>query len=258
MHARSVLTTRDPRARHPDADERLFFVHVMKTGGTSLLYDLMGRFAPGEVYPDAKLDRVEDAPYDSVPYLLQLDTARRDGIRVFCGHFPFAAVDLLPGRIASLTVLRDPVERTLSYLSMCLDMEPQFADCSLEDVYNDPIQFTFGISNFQTRVFALTADDEPLHVRNPIDIDERRLSLAKRRIERVDVLGIHEQYDDFLDRVVDRFGWERRNVPRRRVGRRPVEAAASLRRRIEADNAADMELYTYAREILRTRRARDR
>ena len=49
-------------------------------------------------------------------YLTGLPASRRARIRVFCGHFPFVAVELLGEEVTTITILRDPVERTLSFL----------------------------------------------------------------------------------------------------------------------------------------------
>ena len=35
-----------------DAAPRFFFVHVMKTGGTSFVFQMTTNFAPAEVYPN--------------------------------------------------------------------------------------------------------------------------------------------------------------------------------------------------------------
>ena len=47
--------------------------------------------------------------------LLDLPPSRRERIRVYAGHFPFVAVELMGQEFVTMTVLRDPVERTLSY-----------------------------------------------------------------------------------------------------------------------------------------------
>ena len=60
--------------------ERFFFVHVMKTGGTSFVFHLLRNFAPNEVYPNEALDRrhpTDVEPYASIPDLLSLSPERR-------------------------------------------------------------------------------------------------------------------------------------------------------------------------------------
>ena len=49
-------------SNHPlDRDDshekrRFFFIHLMKTAGTSFVFQLNEQFAPGEVYPSAGLE----------------------------------------------------------------------------------------------------------------------------------------------------------------------------------------------------------
>ncbi len=226
----------------------------MKTGGTSLLYNLRARFGAGEVYPDPVLDPDNYTAYTSVAYLTALSSDRHDTIRVYCGHFPYVASSLLPRRCCTITVLRDPVERTISYLKQCKD-EARFRDAPLEQIYEDPVQFAFGIHNHQVNVFALEITDEPLHVRNLVDIDSSRLALAKQHLDDVDIVGLHEHYEEFVTTLCNRFGWPPMTLPRRRVSQLSINVPTSLRRRIARDNAADIEFYEYARErVLRESR----
>ena len=52
---------------------RYLFIHVMKTGGTSLVLHLLKEFEPRAVYPDATLDR--RSPDDVAPYASLSDLA---------------------------------------------------------------------------------------------------------------------------------------------------------------------------------------
>lgn len=49
-------------------------------------------------------------------YLAVLPDERRRRIRVYTGHFPYAAREILGGDIVTVTILRDPVKRTISLL----------------------------------------------------------------------------------------------------------------------------------------------
>jgi hypothetical protein len=98
---------------------KFFFVHVMKTGGTSLVFPLLREFPRDAVYPSAVRDRrhPNDAePYISIADVSALTAARRADIRVYAGHFPFMVRDLIDGDVTTLTLLRDPVDRTVSLL----------------------------------------------------------------------------------------------------------------------------------------------
>ena len=96
------------------ADRKFFYVHVMKTAGGTLRQHIRANFEPAEVYPLKRLDPDMHAANYRIDYLTALPAERRKRIRVFTGHFPFVAVELLGIRAITLTTLRDPVDRTLS------------------------------------------------------------------------------------------------------------------------------------------------
>ena len=233
--------------------DRLFFVHIMKTGGTSLLFNLIEHFGPGEVYPDPAVDTDKMTAYSDVAYMLNVPERRSRLFRAYSGHFPYVAVKLLPGPFVTLTVLRDPVDRTISYLKQCRGLE-QFHEYSLEQIYDDQWQFLLAMHNYQARIFSITADDVPLSVMNAIAVDDGRLALAKANLAEIDELGLLEHYDEFAARVSARFGWPSTPWTQRRVGG-SGDASETLRRRIVSDNAADIEFYEYARDLYADRRS---
>jgi len=85
-----------------DPDMRLVFIHVPKTGGTSLHAALARHFAPESVVHATAPASWGDA----------LSPASR--IRYVSGHMRFSTAVLVPGPRRIVTVLRDPVERLLS------------------------------------------------------------------------------------------------------------------------------------------------
>jgi len=96
---------------------RFFFVHMQKTGGVSLYMRMRREFGDHAVYPaKSDGDAVGVAPQLMTDVLLRRWAERRDEIRVVTGHFPLCTTELLDAEFTTLTVLRDPVERTLSYL----------------------------------------------------------------------------------------------------------------------------------------------
>jgi hypothetical protein len=241
------------RLRAMGEEERPFFIHIMKTGGTTFLYNLMAQYGPGEMYPDPALDRDTFAAYTELRYLLSLPEERTATIRAYSGHFPYVATQLLPGPFVTLTVLRDPIERTISYLKQCRDLE-RFHEASLEQIYEDPWQFAIAIENYQTKVFAMTREDGFGSIMDGLTIDEGRLSIAKENLRAIDILGLNDRYDEFLAEVTCRFGWSTLPSPNRRVSE-PTDVPVSLRRRIAEDNAYDLEFYEYARDVHAARAA---
>jgi Sulfotransferase family len=226
------------------AQPPFFFVHNMKTGGASLRQHMYANYQPGEIYPVPNLDDMDRAWL--VDYLLGLSPERRASIRGYTGHFPFVVTRLLGRDLVTLTIVRDPVDRTISYLKHCKRYHEQHHDLSLEQIYDDAFHFPCFIHNHQAKIFSMTADDRLESYMDVIDVDDRRLEIAMANLEAVDVLGLHERYGEFLDALRRRFGWRFDREINRRVGREQWEVPSRLRRRIADDNAADVTFYEHA------------
>jgi hypothetical protein len=237
-----------------DTGHRFFFIKVMKTAGGTLLQQIVANFERERVYPFGKYDPdLETANY-SIEYLTGLSAERRDSISVFTGHFPFAAVELLGMELTTITILRDPVERTLSYLRHCKRHHPQHRELGLEAIYEDPFFYRCFIHNHQAKQFAFAVEDEPETYMDELTVDRDRLELARVNLTRVDVVGLRERFDDLLAELHGRYGWEIAAVSNRNVSRDDSGGATeSFRRRIAADNEADMEFYEFARELCEER-----
>ena len=225
----------------------LFFVHVMKTGGTTFRRRLVREFGAHAVFRLAELDPPEREPNVQLEYLASLSPKRLAGIKAFSGHFPFFATELVPRPSHVVTILRDPVERTISYLKQHHRDRGLGPDRSLESIYDIEWHRRMHMLNYQVRVFASTADEGIRSVLHPLEIDDHRMEVAKGHLQQVDVVGFTEYYDEFVSRVVERLGWTPDvQIAKQRVSE-PVPVADSLRRRIAADNEADIEFYAYAR-----------
>jgi hypothetical protein len=100
----------------------------------------------------------------------------------------------------------------------------------------------------------MTIEDEPESYMDIVDVDDRRLEIAKANLEKVDVLGLSERHDEFVDDLKIRFGFGSQKIPNRRVSRESWDAAPALRRRIAEDNVQDLEFYEFGRRLYEQRR----
>lgn len=246
-----------------EADEaRFFFVHVMRTGGTTFEQQLRRGFRREEVYPNPDLDfpAGDIMHHLEVSYLLGLPPDRLRTIRLFYGHFPYAVTEMLgrqvpAPRLVTLTLLRDPVERTISLLRVLREQREAWHDLTLEQMYDDENMFPRLIQNHQTKMFSITEADRPQSYRDEIVVDGPRLELAKQNLALVDHIGLTEHYGEFLAALRRELGWQLSEHTRMNAAGGSPEEPSQLRRRIAADNAIDIELYEYARELV-ARRAR--
>ena len=227
--------------------DRLFFIHVMKTGGATFRRRIEANLGVEHVYPNAAIDTDLLAANIGVPYLTSLPEERVRTIQAYTGHFPFAATQVLPGDFVTMTVLRDPVERTISYLKHCRKYQEQHHGLALEAIYEDPWFFPTMMANHQVKVFAITPEDGADTIAEVIEIDDRRAGVARDNLESVDFLGLHEHYDDFVREVSEHFGWQGEAPPSWHVSE-AEEVPASFRRRIADDLARDIEFFDFARE----------
>lgn len=232
----------------------LFFVHVMKTGGSTFAVRLKRELGRESVFPYFGIDPVEVMTNLSVGYLTSQPLERLNQVRAFAGHYPFFAARLVPTPSLVLTILRDPVERAISHLKQHRREKGQESR-SLEDIYERGFARRLYIDNFQVRVFALTEADGADDVQQPIEIDDRRMSIAKEHLEEVDILGLTDHHAEFVAEVVTRLGWSNRGVGNQRVSE-PVEVPSSLRQKLIQDNEADREFYAFARDLYERRRRR--
>jgi hypothetical protein len=249
-------------------DERVFFIHVMKTGGSNLVWHVKADLDPAQVFPGDQDLRFVDGRLDaehhlSIAYLTGLPAKRRHEIRFYSGHYPYVASQLLGVEVRTMSILRDPVTRTISLLraigrpGIWGDRTKRFPKASwpLERLYEDPTIMEPLIRNHQTKVFAM-AETDPLHsFRDVVEMDEARLELATRRVEALDVLGVNERYDTFLADVAARFGWAVPPTSRVNPAREDDDrvASPSLLRRIAEDNALDVALHEHATALVAAR-----
>ena len=98
-----------------DDRRRFFFAHVQKAAGTSLYRQLQRHFEREQIYPDPSEYGVGPTRNLLLSQLCDSYRIRRDQIRIVTGHFPVRSRELLGDQFTTLTVVRDPVERTLSF-----------------------------------------------------------------------------------------------------------------------------------------------
>ncbi|MGZ4784087.1 MAG: hypothetical protein ACXV5S_00320 [Acidimicrobiales bacterium] len=245
-------------------------MHVMRTGGSTFRGLLQQQFGRAHVYPDTRTDldlpavaesthnpfghRIEDQAaldsYISIDRLLRVPDERRAEVRAYVGHFPFVVTELMGIDLVIVSLLREPVERTISQLRTAQVRRQKFADASLEEIYEDGFEFPFFVHNHQAKVFAMEPGDRLESVLDVVDIDERRLAVAKANLEKVDVLGLQDRYPAFLAEIGRRFGWQIEAPPDLTVTCGDQEVPASFRPRIAEAHAADIALVHHARRLL--------
>jgi hypothetical protein len=241
----------------PDSGgRRFFFAHMQKTAGTALRERLRATFSEEQIYPNRSDGPDPRLSVISVAHLRERWAARGEQIRLLTGHFPVRSVELLGAPFVTMTVLRHPVERTLSFLRHQAERRQRGAteDTPLTEIYEDPFRFEHMIRNHMVRTLSLSPAEMLTHdgVLTPVPYTPDRLELAKEGLVGLDLFGLQDRFEDFCDELAERYGLELGEGVRSNTTRR-VEVPDGFADRIAEDNALDMELYEYGCALYRER-----
>lgn len=227
---------------------KLFFDHIPKTAGSSLHVFLSEAFEAKKVTPKLKGHK-----------LASVLSLYKD-YQVIIGHFGFIPGESLPSEYISATVLRNPLERTLSdYYFKIFDVPENQLSLLERKLKVIPIEQAFWneeicayFTNFQAVHFASF-----FHVTPKKLPKDELLLLAKRGLDQYALVGITERLSEFCDELKRIFNLPK-NVTLKRVNvtsfrRKFSELPSNLQRRIEEINQVDMELWRYAEQLFDTK-----
>jgi hypothetical protein len=236
---------------------RFFIVHMQKSAGTTLRDRFRNHFDESAIYPNRTDGTDRRISVISLRHLCDRWSVRRDEIRLIAGHFPLATTEVLGVPFVTLTVLRPPVERTLSYLRHQKKLNKTDADKSLEEIYDDPFRYNALIRNHMTRMLSLSREELEAGdgVLGEVDDTHERLERAKQALAGLDLFGLQPRFEDLCTELTGRYGVDL-GSPMRSNATDPIPASRTLSERIERDNALDMELYEFATDLYAERRRR--
>jgi hypothetical protein len=230
--------------------QRFFIVHMQKSAGTSLRDRFRNHFDERAIYPNRTDGRDKRISVISVKHLLERWDARGDEIRLLTGHFPLCTVELIDAHFTTLTVLRPPVERTLSYLRHQRKLNRMDSGKSLEEIYEDPFRFNGLVRNHMTRMLSMSTDELASGDGVLTDVADtpERLERAKDALAQLDHFGLQTRFEELCTELGHRYGLDL-GAPLRSNATEPMDAPAALVDRIATENVLDMELYEFASQL---------
>lgn len=244
-------------------DSTLLFLHLPKSGGTTLRHVLERQFPPGRslaAYPTPESHAETREGRRTVPPALRgLTPEARSRFDLVSGHFSYGLHEHFAGPCRYLTFLRDPVERVISLYYHARShpdhvMHPLIheQDMSLADLLREDLN-ALEYDNAQTReVYGLELE-EPFRQAVAQDADGVLRQAMRHLDEHFDAVGVMEAFDASLQVAAQRFGWRDVHYTVRNVTSRPSrrpEDAAEVRLLIREHNRLDEQLHAYARQRL--------
>jgi len=246
-------------------DDILYFLHVPKTAGLTLIYILNNFFDYSSILIEHSWDQLlPKLPKDFSKY------------RFVRGHFGYGFHRQFSKKPIYITMLRDPVEHTISSLEMVLRLSKLRSQYSISEEMNfTQMVESRLVRNLQTLFLAV--DVNMLERIKSIDLknyeeftlghlreyvqpnisDKELIEIAKKHLSEFAFVGLTERFDESLLLLCYTFDWIpirsriKINVTKKRLRQKdlPKKSIDLIREKINLD----AELYNYGKQVFEER-----
>ena len=234
----------------------IIFTHVPKVAGTSLRREV--------IYSNIPMERIKQ--YHGIKNLIRSDSHGFDAI---VGHSPYGIHDFVRKKSVYITMLRDPVQRSISHYYFIkqpaevkgwenTQQKKIHTESNLSDIFHSTrnkrwrLGGTWLMDNLMTRYlsgyryFWMKKNSRTL-------LDKAKNNLEKKYVE----FGIQEQYEASANAIANALSLERVPLAGDTKLKRTLCKPAASPEELEAirdNNELDMELYRFAVDLFNSRR----
>jgi hypothetical protein len=217
----------------------LIFIHIPKSGGTTLRSIVDRQFSQGEVV----LCYAEGEQYEQFLKQLPSMTSRNPKIKCIYGHLYFGMHNYVEKPSTYITMLRNPIEQVISnYYHIKMWSHPLHHEANQMSL--DEFCEKYKKYNFQTRLLS-GINDFP------------NLNIAKQNLKKYfSIVGVTEMFCESAFLMKKELNWSNISYQKLNINRhRPIKEnlPQNVVNLIEMKSQLDIELYAYAKQLLEER-----
>ena len=236
-----------------------FFIHIMKSAGTSLRWTLEEQLGTA-VYPTR--DELSSNPItgqylhsnEFIQYANTGSTNVRDKRFIF-GHYPFVVTESLIFNVKSAAFFREPIQRSISMINHRKTYgNTELKNFSAIEILQNEAFVRRQIRNYQTKVFAI--NDLEINANDVFDVDDSAFSRASDNLAKLDFVGITEHMSCSMKLFGKRSGFDvPTSIRKFNVGKpNQIEVNGELISRLQQELHYDLQLYELAKSIFERNR----
>lgn len=254
------------KAVKPTCDNLVVFVRIPKTAGST-----MKRILWQNYQPQSLLQYISDRPWQ--PLFDQIHHDQK--IQCVQGHFGFGIDQNFQRPCTYFTMLRDPIERTLSYYYHVHKHLSYYASLTANKLPTPPLSWDFFCRNLANNVmtrylsgcewqylsqynsmveFELDKLTDAAVIESYINIDgQKMLAAAKQNIDKhFSLVALTERFDQSLLLMKNILGWHNQQYVNYNVSSNRLSQQQHSSQEIDCIkhyNQLDLELYNYGQTI---------
>ena len=227
----------------------LFFLHIPKTGGTTLKNILTGKFPVDRIY------NIEGSINERINDFQQTSEDSRSQYELVQGHMSFGLHQFFPQESEYFAIMRDPLDRAVSdYYFLRTNthhhLHKEVSGMSMASYMQS--NMTSQLSNGQTRLLSGDCKDKQIGIPSVRKLDFSDLEKAKHNIQNHFLfVGLQERFDETLLVLRRKYGWGypfyvASNINRQRPTLDNLSSADKTI--VQNQNELDFALYEFVKE----------
>ncbi|MBY0159621.1 MULTISPECIES: sulfotransferase family 2 domain-containing protein [Cytobacillus] len=214
-------------------EKLIIFLHIPKTGGSTLNYIFRKHYSEKEIFDHVEIDKM-------IEQYNRLDDAERQTLKAISGHHFYGIHEHFLKPCLYFTMLREPIDRVISLYYFLREYPGYYQDNMKNMSLEEYIEWDPQARNGQTLQLCGSQN-------------LANLQKAKENLETFPVFGITEKFNESLYLLKRNFGWSNIDYTKKNITRvRPSlqEVPAKTIKKIEQYNQLDIELYRFAEKKL--------